>query len=138
MRDTLNEYMKTIIMGMMFSLCIYLLFYSPWLNSVGEINAPNEVSHTYLEEIDDHIPPSIKANDITIFLGESVNLNDLLVSATDTDGNDISSTIEFINGDTVITDCVFSPEKTGIYTIKYKVYDSYNFSAITYVNITVK
>ena len=74
--------------------------------------------------------PNLQVKDAEITVGETLNLKDLIISATDKEGGDLKDKVEITGG--------FDNNKVGTYEITYKVADSKGATATKQATVTVK
>ena len=74
--------------------------------------------------------PNLQVKDAEITVGETLNLKDLIISATDKEDGDLKDKVEITGG--------FDNNKVGTYEITYKVADSKGATATKQATVTVK
>ena len=74
--------------------------------------------------------PNLQVKDAKITVGETLNLKDLIISATDKEDGDLKDKVEITGG--------FDNNKVGTYKITYKVTDSKGAAATKQATVTVK
>lgn len=75
--------------------------------------------------------PNLQVKDAEITVGETLNLKDLIISATDKEDGDLKDKVEINKGE-------FNNNKVGTYKITYKVTDSKGAAATKQATVTVK
>lgn len=74
--------------------------------------------------------PNLQVKDAEITVGETLNLKDLIIKATDKEDGDLKDKVEITGG--------FDNNKVGTYKITYKVTDSKGAAATKQATVTVK
>lgn len=74
--------------------------------------------------------PNLQVKDAEITVGETLNLKDLIISATDKEDGDLKEKVEITGG--------FDNNKVGTYKITYKVTDGKGATATKQATVTVK
>lgn len=127
MKDTINEYGRTIIVVMLFGLFMSIGLGGSWLSALGKASEPEDTNKTLLSALDEREQPKLSVNIPVVSVGDSINFKDYL-TATDNEGNDISDNIviDFKNDNYV--DDIFTPVNAGLYLVKISVKDSFNYT----------